>query len=164
MGLKSSPYNCIRTFLWSKDFIRRDRTAKNNPLRWDTVVTNLPGSADYDPTKPWIYSWDETNKRIAASVCSYVDDICTWAQGEDHCDKATHTIAAKINYLGQQDAPHKRKEVSQAPGAWAGATVEGVYASILPEKWNKARDIVEKWLEYAPEEEEEDWKVNWKEL
>ncbi|GFH53884.1 hypothetical protein CTEN210_10360 [Chaetoceros tenuissimus] len=169
MGLKSSLYNCIRTFLWSEDFIRGDRKDSNNPLRWDTVVTNLPGSADYDPTKPWIYRWDETNKRIAASFCSYVDDIRTWAQGEDHCNEATRTIAAKINYLGQQDAPRKRREVSQAPGAWAGATVEtvageGVYASILPEKWNKARDIVEKWLRCAPEEEEEDWKVNRKEL
>lgn len=69
MGLKSSPYNCIRTFLWSEDFIRGDREAKNNPLRWDTVVTNLPGSPSYDPTKPWIYRWDEVNKWIAASFC-----------------------------------------------------------------------------------------------
>lgn len=169
MGLKSSPYNCIRTFLWSEDFIRGDREAKDNPLRWDSVVTNLPGAKDYDPTKPWIYRWDEVNQRIAASFCSYVDDIRTWAQGEDHCNDVTHTIAAKINYLGQQDAPRKRREVSQTPGAWAGATVEtipgeGVYASILPEKWKKARDIVKKWLDGAPEEEEEDWVVNRKEL
>lgn len=169
MGLKSSPYNCIRTFLWSEDFIRGDRKARDNPLRWDTVVTNLPGSEDYDPTKPWIYRFDEANQRIAASFCSYVDDIRTWAQGEDHCNLVTHTIAARINYLGQQDAPRKRREVSQAPGAWAGATVEtipgeGVFASILPEKWKKAQDIVKKWLKASLEEDTEKWIINRKEL
>ena len=169
MGLKSSPYNSIRTFLWSEDFIRGDRRSKANPLRWDSVIANLPGSKNYDPTKPWIYRWDAVNNRIAASFCTYVDDIRTWAEGEDHCNEVTHTIAAKINYLGQQDAPRKRREVSQEPGAWAGATVatvpgKGVFASVLPEKWNKARGIVKKWLDCAPEKEEEDWVVNRKEL
>ena len=68
---------------------------------------------------------DEVNKCIAASFCFFVDDICTWAQGEDHCNEVTHTIAARINYLGQQNAPWKRREVSQEHGAWAGATVAG---------------------------------------
>jgi len=38
MGLKSSPYNCIRVYLWSEDIIKGDRDAISNPsMRWDEV-------------------------------------------------------------------------------------------------------------------------------
>ena len=35
-----------------------------------------------------------------------------------------------------------------------------VLASILPEKWKKAQDIVKKWLDDVPKEDGEDWRVN----
>jgi len=47
MGLKSSPYVCTQTFGWCEDAIRGNRREANNPLRWDEIVLNLPGSKDY---------------------------------------------------------------------------------------------------------------------
>jgi len=55
MGLKSPPYVCTQTFGWCEDAIRGNRRETNNPLRWDEVVLNLPGSKDYQPEKPWVY-------------------------------------------------------------------------------------------------------------
>ena len=68
MGGQSSPYNSIRTFLWGEDIVKGDRRAINNPLRWDTVVTNLPGSRNYDPRRPWLYRFDAINNKIADNL------------------------------------------------------------------------------------------------
>ena len=55
MDLKSSPYNCTRTFAWSEDFIRGNRFDHTNPFMWDTVIMNLPGHSDYSPALPWVF-------------------------------------------------------------------------------------------------------------
>ena len=63
-----------------------------------------------------------------------------------------HVIAARINYLGQQDSPRKRRKVGLAPGAWAGAMMipkpgEGLFVTCSQEKWDKAKNIISKLLE-----------------
>jgi len=153
MGLTSSPYNSTRTFAWSEDFIRGDRRDPNNPLRWDRVVLNLPGSLDYNTSDPDVYRYDDLNAKMAAFFETYVDDIRTGdSGGEDAAHRLTHVIAAKINYLGQQDSPRKRRKVELVPGAWAGAMViskpgDGLYVTCSQEKWNKAKNIVSTLLE-----------------
>ena len=148
MGLTSSPYNSTRTFAWSEDFIRGDRRDPKNPLRWDRVVLNLPGALAYKPGDPDVYRYDDLNAKIAAFFETYVDDIRTGdCGGEDACHRLTHVIAARINYLGQQDSPRKRRKVGLAPGAWAGAMViskpgDGLYVTCSQEKWDKARNII----------------------
>ena len=148
MGLSSSPYNSTRTFAWSEDFIRGDRHDPANPLRWDRVVLNLIGSENYDPAEPDVYKYDDINKKPAAFFETYVDDIRSGdSGGEEACHRTTHVIASRINYLGQQDSPRKRRKVSMVPGAWAGAMVitkpnDGLYVTCSQEKWDKARDII----------------------
>jgi len=105
MGLKSSPYNCTRAAAWGEDFVRGDRRDPKNPFRWDTVVLNLPGQDDYDPSLPWVFRYDSIRQQVAAFFCTYVDDICSGDCSELECVRTTHTIASRINYLGQQDAP-----------------------------------------------------------
>ena len=153
MGLTSSPYNSTRTFAWSEDFIRGDRKDPKNPLRWDRVILNLPGSLDYKTGDPDVYRYDDLNDKIAAFFETYVDDIRSGdSGGEDACHHLTHVIAARINYLGQQDSPRKRRKVGLAPGAWAGAMViskpgEGLFVTCSQEKWDKAKNIVTKYME-----------------
>ena len=54
MGFQSSPYLCTQSFGWSEDFVKGDPgDHENNPLAWDKVVLNLPGSESYQSTKPW---------------------------------------------------------------------------------------------------------------
>lgn len=96
-----------------------------------------------------MYRFDEVNNRMASFVISYVDDLRTGAQDKELCDKVTHEVASKVNYLGQQDAPRKRGEASQEPGAWAGSVIvsrkgEGLYVTISQEKWERVRNILSK--------------------
>jgi len=70
MGLKSSPYNCIKVYLWSEDIIKGDRHDISNPMRWDEVRLNLPGMTDYNPALPKVYKFDIVNNRLAATICS----------------------------------------------------------------------------------------------
>ena len=148
MGFKPSPYICIRMFKWSEDFIRGDRHDKNNPLRWDKVVVNSPGQADYDPRFPWIYRYDSVGKCIAAFFETYVDDVRTGAATEEFAEATTHAVASRINYLGQQDSPRKRRRVSLEPGAWSGAVIvsdmaKSLFVTCSMEKWLKTKAIVE---------------------
>jgi hypothetical protein len=151
MGVRSSPFNCVRAYLISEEMIQGDRKAKDNPFRWDYVVFNLPGTKSYDPARPWMYRWDEVSQAIASFVLSYVDDLRTGSsKGRRDCERVTHVAGAKLNYLGEQDASRKRGEASQEPGAWAGAVImskegEGLYVSISQEKWEKVQSIVNRY-------------------
>ena len=66
MGLRPSPFICTQSFGWSEEGIRGDPRAKDNPLRWDELILNLPGSDDYDPKMLWAYKYDTVIKRMAA--------------------------------------------------------------------------------------------------
>ena len=121
MGFRPSPFICTQSFGWSEDCTRGDRKDKDNPLRWDLVILNLPGNDSYDPMKPWVYKFDSLNNRMAAFFGTYIDDIRTGASTERGCRSTTRRIAAWANYFGQQDAARKRRQPSRTPGAWAGA-------------------------------------------
>ena len=139
MGLKSSPYNCTHTFTWSEDFIRGNRHDHNNPFMWDKVIMNLPGQSDcYNPALPWVFRYDSVNQKVAAFFKTYVDDIGTGDSTEAACVRTAHA-ASRIIYLRQEDAPCKRRKISQTPGAWSGAMVlveegDGLYVTCSQEK------------------------------
>jgi hypothetical protein len=61
--------------------------------------------------------------------------------------RAARKAASTLNYLGIQDAPRKRRDSSQSPGAWAGSVirtgVDGTFALTSQEKWGKSRAQVE---------------------
>lgn len=148
MGVRSSPYNCVRAYLISEEVIRGDRLDVANPFRWHRIVFNMPGTESYNPMKPWMYRFDEVDQVMAVFVTSYVDDLRTGSNaGRDACDRLTHVTSSKLNYLGEQDAPRKRGEASREPGAWAGSIVvskegEGLFLTISQEKWDKVRKII----------------------
>ena len=151
MGFRPSPFICTQSFGWSEDCTRGDRKDKDNPLRWDLVILNLPGNDSYDPMKPWVYKFDSLNNRMAAFFGTYIDDIRTGASTERGCRSTTRRIAAWANYFGQQDAARKRRQPSRTPGAWAGAmclsTDEGLFVTCTQKKWDKGKKIILKWLE-----------------
>ena len=171
MGLKSSPYNCTRVFSWSEDIIRGDRSQEGNPFEWDSVILNLPGSEEYKPDDPWVYRWNSRLNKKAAFFGSYIDDIRSGDSSREAVDRTTHVIASKINYLGQQDAARKRRRGSKEPGAWSGAMMlsedgKGLFVSCLPEKWNKVKTILDRWIRSGTEAREagEKWYLEHKDL
>ena len=100
MGLRSSPFICTQTFAWGEALICGDRKARDNPLRWDRVVMNLPGSESYNPSMPWVYRWDDEKEAMAAFFGTYIDDIRSGGPTEQACWKTSRRIASRINYLG----------------------------------------------------------------
>ena len=146
MGFSQSPYNAIKACHHSEEIMRGDNRDQQSPFFWDCVVLNLPGNSNYDPAYPWVYKWRSDWKCIAGDIIIFVDDIRPTGKNYDHCERVMHTTASKSNYLGQQDAPRKRRMPSQSPGLWSGSLVKtdnkNVFVSTSQSKWNKGRSIV----------------------
>ena len=112
---------------------------------------NLPSQEDYDPTVPWVSKIVllEGAERIAGDFFTYMNDIRTCGQDEDHCWDVAQRVASYCGLLSIQDAPHKRQAPSQTPGTWAGSNVvvtpSGVAVTVSEEKWDRLRSIVGKW-------------------
>jgi hypothetical protein len=120
MGLRSSPYQAVQAMGVAEEVIRGDRHDPTNVFRWDKVVLNLPGSEDYNPSKPWVYKLRLDDRRIAADLFIFVDDLRPTGPSRKEAWLAAWRAASKLNYLGIQGAPRKRRHSSKNPGAWAG--------------------------------------------
>lgn len=159
MGVRSSPFNCVRLYLLSEDIIKGNRDDPNNPFRWNRIVYNLPGTVSYDATKPWVYKMDDSSGCMASFVNSYVDNLRTGSQrGADDCHRVTHCTASKLNYLGEQDAARKCRQATQKPGPWAGAVMEsikgeGLYVSTTINKWTRTQEIIDFYFEKLNKED-----------
>ena len=159
MGLMSSPYNSTQSFAVGAEFIRGDLSDKVNPFGWDEVKLNLPGTPTYNPCLPWLYRWNSEREELPGFFSTYVDDIRTGGESEEACYRVTRRVASRTNYLGQQDAPRKRRKPSKAPGAWCGAIVvnlgeEGLFVTCSQAKWEKGRDHVRSLLDLVEQGEE----------
>lgn len=147
MGLKSSPYFCIKGQLLTTEVVTGDRHDKSNPFRWSDVVLNLPGMDSYDPRQPRVWrARDSDLKQIAAILVQYVDDLRNAGPSEQVCWEAMHKTASLLGYLGIQIAARKTRPPSQLPGPWAGSIVTttaiGVGVKCTMEKWQKTKAIL----------------------
>ena len=151
MGFKPSPYNSVKMTLIAEEMVRGDRHDGDNPFHWTSVELNLPGMVDYDPTKSWLFKLRQDGKE-ACDLFTFVDDERVIGPDKDLAWQAGHRLASIQAYLGIQDAARKLREVSQTPGAWAGSVVHilqeyGVCVLTSPEKWDRLRNILKKWLD-----------------
>jgi len=159
MGFKPSPYIAVKMTLIAEEVIRGDRHDEENPFQWTTIRTNLPGSDDYDPRVSWI-SKIRKDGRVAADLFTFVDDERVTGPDEDVTWKAGHRLGYIQSYLGIQNAVRKLRECTQTAGSWVGSVVHilpeyGVCVLTSPEKWNKLRNILRKWLDRIESGEEE---------
>jgi hypothetical protein len=143
MGLKPSPFMAVRFYYLAEEFARGNRHLKKNPLRWDAIKLNLPGDPKFDPTQPRVIKWDAAINNIAGDVVAFVDDLRASGQSVEQAWAISHQVVARLQYLGLQDAPRKRRPPVQTAGAWAGAvfktTDTEVIQSVSQDKWDKAR-------------------------
>lgn len=143
MGMKLSPFWAARYYYVMEEFIIGNPKDTNNAFRWDEVILNLPGSESFNPTLPFVIKWDNMNKRVAAAIKAYVDDLRVLAANMDLAWKAAHQTAARIQFLGSQDAPRKRR-VDKGP--WAGTVfnTEGgaITMTVTQTKWDKAKSMI----------------------
>jgi hypothetical protein len=68
MGFWPSPYYAVRFYYWAEEIIRGDRRAPGNVLQWDQVVLNLPGSKEFDPSRPRVAKWNDLWGGIAGDI------------------------------------------------------------------------------------------------
>ena len=142
-GMRQSPEHAAAFYYLAEEFIRGKHDDKNNPLRWDSIVLNLVGNMDYNPTFPNVYKWDNRSKRIAGDIIAYVDDLRAIGFSMEQAWLIARRVASHLQYLGIQDAARKRR---LDEGPWAG----GVYStnnrnitkSVTKEKWEKGRKLI----------------------
>ena len=153
MGFRPSPYNSIRMFLIAEEVIRGDRHDPSNPLQWNCILLNLPGTREYNPSIAWI-SKRRTDGSLASDFVTFVDDLRLTAQGPERVKELGHTVSTKQAYLGIQDALRKLRAAggTKRPGAWAGSSVcveddKGLVVLTSQEKWDRLKTICRHWLE-----------------
>ena len=143
MGLRPAPFWSCRFYYFIEEFFIGDRKNTSNVYHWDKVVFNLPGSPSFNPTLPFVFKWDTTHQRIATSIKAYVDDLRIIAANVELAWQASRQTAARIQRLGSQDAPRKRRIED---GPWTGtmfSTKDGVITkSVTLKKWMKAKTLV----------------------
>jgi hypothetical protein len=146
MGLRSSPYQCVQVMGMAEEIIRGDHSDPDNVFRWSHVGLNLPGSAEYDPSRPWVTKYRSEDGRIAADLFIFVDNLHPTGPSREEVWQAARRATSILNYLGIQDAPRKHRDSSQSPGAWTGSVVKtgakGTFMLTSQEKWDKARLLV----------------------
>jgi hypothetical protein len=113
MGLKSSPYGCIRMDLLADEVNRGNHLTPSNPFHFNEVRLNLPGDPSYDLTLPWVSKIVSSTNRIAGDVKTYVDDKRPTGQSYHHCRQIARRTASTLSYLSMQDASRKRELPSQ---------------------------------------------------
>jgi hypothetical protein len=127
-----------------------DRGDRENVFHREGVVVNLPGTWDYDPTRPRLYKirWDGN---IAGDLVIYIDDVRVVANALIEAWKASSRVA--------KDAARKRREPSKEPGAWAGtvmwATDLEVRKMVTQERWEKTKSKLD-WIWRASQGEHEE--------
>jgi hypothetical protein len=133
--------------MMAEEVIRGDPKDSTSPFRWDAVRMNLPGKTDYDPTLPWVSKIRMGDKCIACDVVIFVDDLRVTGPTKAEAWQAAQRAAGLLNHLGIQDAPRKRRDGSQAPGAWSGCVLrtdkDGVFVYVSQEKWEKTKRLLD---------------------
>jgi len=143
MGLKPSPEWACRFYYLAEEFVRGDESDPSNPLHWDSIVLNLIGNANFNPSLPNVFKWNAREKKLAGEIKAYVDDLRALGWDLNHAWLIAHMIASRLQYLGIQDAPRKRRLDN---GPWAGTiyqtSASKIAKTVTPEKWQKAKDLI----------------------
>lgn len=146
MGVKSSPYGCIKMDLLGDEVNKGNHVTPTNPFHFDQVCLNLPGDPAYNPSSPWVSKIVSSNQRIAGDVKTYVDDKRPTGYSYAHCRAVARRTASILGYLGMQDASRKRELPSLRAGAWSGVvchTDQDMVTVLCPQdKWTKAKHYV----------------------
>jgi hypothetical protein len=120
-----------------------DPNDEQNVYQCKEVRLNL----DYDPSLAWVAKVREDGC-VTDDLFIYMDDFRPMGPDAEGCWRASHKAASICNYLGIQDAPRKRREVSRVPGPWAGSIVytdnsaAGVRMLVSRKKWAKAKRLL----------------------
>ena len=151
MGMKNSPYVCIKGSLLALELIQGDHWDASNPFYWNAVKLNLPGDPCYDPCKSRIEKVDKATGKLVAMIVSYVNDMRATGATSKECWCIMHEVASKASYLGIQVAARKTRPPAKRPGPWSGSMVitdaNGIAVKAMQDKWDKMKEQVHQLLQ-----------------
>ena len=96
MVFSPSSYYAVAFYYLALEFALGNREDLTNVFRWDTIKLNLPGSASFNPSLPWIMKWNELIKNLAAKIVAFLDDLRISAIDEETVWRAARQIAARF--------------------------------------------------------------------
>lgn len=145
MGLKSSPEWATRFYYLAEELIRGKDDEKDNPLGFQEVKLNLIGTKDFCPSLPNVLKWDKYKRRPAGDLRAYVDDLRCCGFSIEEAWRIARLVASRLQYLGIQDAPRKRR--ADGCGPWAGTIYNTqnntISKTVSLDKWNKAKGYIQ---------------------
>ncbi len=97
MGFRASPYNTIHMYLVAEEIIRGDWHDCFNPFHWESIMTNLPGTAEYSLAHSWISKRQSDNLLTSDFIC-FVDDQRIMTQSQELLIAAGHAISTWESY------------------------------------------------------------------
>ena len=146
MGMLPSPYHSVEQFYLAEEIAIGSPSEPDNPCGFDEVRFNIPGSSDYNPILPWVMKWNAKHNNIAGDAITYMDDIRTVGFSAENAWQVARRLASRLQYMGIQDAPRKRRPPSKTPGAWAGSvqhiSEDAVSKTVTQAKWDKGRSLI----------------------
>jgi len=98
-GFWPSPYLVIKNMLIVEDRVRGALFNPKNVFRWNKVILNLPGMADYDSSKPWAFKVRK-DKTLAADLFFYIDDRIPTNPSTWECWCASRKICYTLIWYG----------------------------------------------------------------
>ena len=144
MGFRPSPEWACRFYYLAEEFVRGNEKDIKNPLYWKSIILNLIGSESYNPSLPSVYKWNDLVENIAGEIKAYVDDLRVIGLTWEHAWAIARLVASRLQFLGIQDAPRKRRTDN---GAWAGTiyhtTPNLIQTTVSVEKWLKGKAYIE---------------------
>jgi hypothetical protein len=110
--------------------------------------------------------WDKVVNNIAGDIMAIVDDLSASGLVKEQCWQIARQVTLRLQYLGIQDAPRKRRPPVRNPGAWAGAifltAANKITQTVSQAKWDKGQRQVES-LRGQLSQDPQSW-LNYKEL
>ena len=87
----------------------------------------MVGSKKYNPALPNVYKWDSIVKRIAGDLVAFIDDLRAIGYSLEQAWRIARWIASKLEFLGIQYPPRKRRLDN---GPWAGGLFDTIKGKI----------------------------------
>jgi hypothetical protein len=97
--------------------------------------------------------WNLSTNSIAGDILAFVDDLRASGCTPEQAWQIARQVASRLQYLGTQDAPRKRRPPVRAPGAWAGCVYSSVATkkisqSVVQSKWDRARAEIKELIDH----------------
>ncbi len=89
---------------------------------------NLVRSKEYNPSLLNVYKWDKTAKKVACDLVAIIDDLRATGYTLEQAWRIARWISAKLEFLGIQDTPCKRRLDN---GPWAGGLFDTIDGKII---------------------------------